>query len=689
MKKYEHVLQDDSKDCGVACLQMVIKYYKGYIKKANLIEMTKTTKTGTTAYHLKEALESIGFYCKGVSCNLNDINKDNIILPCIASVTIDSKFKHFVVIYEINFKNRYLIIGDPADKIKKITFNDFSLIFNNVLIIFYPIKNIPLQKNISFLQFILNIVKPNKKMLVNIIILSIFITIFSIITSFYTEYMIDALNKRSNLLYIFIVFLLTHVIKNLTDYFRNYSLAFISQKINLALTLNVFKDIIKLPYYYYKNKTTGDIVSRINDLDNVRQMISKVALSIFIDLPLTILSMILLYLVNHILFFIGFSTIILYFLLILVFKPILNSHIKNIKDNNSSSTSYMVESINNFETLKGIHIENNIISKFEKKYVILLKSIFKYQNFYFFQDLIKNLIGDISIVTVTFVGCILTIKGDIKLGTLFTFLSLLSYFLGPIKNIIGLDQTIKDAKISLKRILDLIDYDVKETGIVDKFKNGDIEFKNLKFSFNNINNILENINITINKNSKVMVVGKSGSGKSTLFKLLMKYNSVDNNSIIIGGIDLNKYTKKSIENNIIYIGQQESLFNDTLYNNLCFKNNSSDSILEVCKMCYVDEIIDSNLGFNTLIEENGFNLSGGERQRIILARSLLQRFNILIIDEALNQVDVDLERKILKNLFKKYKDKTIIVISHRLDNLDLFDSLMKFEKGVVNIEKNG
>ena len=262
-------------------------------------------------------------------------------------------------------------------------------------------------------------------------------------------------------------------------------------------------------------------------------------------------------------------------------------------------------------------------------------------------------------------------------------------FLGPIKNIIGLDQTIKDAKISLKRILDLIDYDVKETGIVDKFKNGDIEFKNLKFSFNNINNILENINITINKNSKVMVVGKSGSGKSTLFKLLMKYNSVDNNSIIIGGIDLNKYTKKSIENNIIYIGQQESLFNDTLYNNLCFKNNSSDSILEVCKMCYVDEIIDSNLGFNTLIEENGFNLSGGERQRIILARSLLQKFNILIIDEALNQVDVDLERKILKNLFKKYKDKTIIVISHRLDNLDLFDSLMKFEKGVVNIEKNG
>ena len=133
------------------------------------------------------------------------------------------------------------------------------------------------------------------------------------------------------------------------------------------------------------------------------------------------------------------------------------------------------------------------------------------------------------------------------------------------------------------------------------------------------------------------------------------------------------------------------LFNDTLYNNLIFDNSDSFKLLDVTKICCIDEVMDNNLGFNMLIEENGFNLSGGERQRIMLARSLLRNFNILIIDEGLNQVDIDLERKILKKLFKYYKNKTIIVISHRLDNLDLFDNLIQIEKGKVvrNEIKNG
>ena len=118
---------------------MIIKYYGGYVKKSKLIEMTKTNKNGTTAFHLKEALLNLGFDVKGVSCTLNDINKDNIILPCIANVIIDNSYKHFVVIYEINFKKKYLVIGDPADKIKKVSYTDFNSIFNDVILIFFPL----------------------------------------------------------------------------------------------------------------------------------------------------------------------------------------------------------------------------------------------------------------------------------------------------------------------------------------------------------------------------------------------------------------------------------------------------------------------------------------------------------------------------------------------------------------------
>ena len=692
MKKYPIIVQDEIKDCGVSCIQMIIKYYGGYVKKSNLLEMTKTSKKGTTAYNIKNTLINLGFDCKGVRCKLKDINKDNIVLPCIASVTIDNSYKHFIVIYEINFNKKYLVIGDPADKIKKIYYQDFEKIFNNILITFYPIKTLPIEKDKSQKEFLFQLIKPHKKILLNICILSLFITLFSIITSFYTEYMINSINyySKNYLLLLFIIFFSIYILKIISHFYRNKLLIFIHQKLDLVLTLDIFGKIIELPYNYYQNRTTGDVISRINDLESVRDMISKVALSIFVDLPLTILSLIVLYFINSTLFLIGLIMLVLYFIIIVIFRRIFNDYIKKIQVKKGEATSLMVESISGFETVKGMHIESNIKDKFERKYVKYLKDIFNYQNLYFLQNLFKEIIDNIGFIIITLVGCTLVIEEKMSLGSLFTFTSLLVYFLEPIKNIINLDSIVKESKYALRRIIDIVGYEKNKNGIVGNFQNGDIEFKKLDFSFNDREYILKNINLTIKKNSKVMVVGKSGSGKSTLFKILMKFYDIKNNKVFINNIDLNNYDVSELNNNILYLGQNEILFNDTLYNNLVFDNSNSSKLLDVTKICCLDKIIDCNLGYNMLIEENGFNLSGGEKQRIMLARSLLKKFNILIIDEGLSQVDVNMERKILKNIFKYFKDKTIIVISHRLDNLDLFDNLVKIENGVIcNVCKNG
>ena len=686
MKKYPIVLQDEIKDCGVSCIQMILKYYGGYVKKSNLLEMTKTSKKGTTAFNIKDTLINLGFNCKGIKCDLNDINKDNIVLPCIASVTIDKSYKHFVVIYEINFKKKYLVIGDPADKVKKIKYEDFIKIFNNILLTFYPIKTITLEKETSQTSFIFNLLKPHKKILFNIFILSIFITSFSIITSFYTEYMFNSLNyfSKKYLLFIFCIFFSIYILKIFSDYFRNKLLLFINQKLDLVLTLDVFEKIIKLPYNYYQNRTTGDVISRIYDLESVREMISKVALSIFVDLPLTLISLFVLYFINKTLFTIGLIILILYFIIIVIFRRVFYDYIRKIQVKKGESTSLMIESISGFETVKGMHIESNIKEKFEKRYVKYLKDVFKFQDLFFLQNLFKEIIDNIGFIIITLIGCLLVINDSMNIGRLLTFTSLLVYFLDPIKNIINLDTMIKEAKNALKRILDIITYEDEKNGLVGNFCNGDIEFKNLDFSFNNRDYILKNINLKIKKGSKVMVVGKSGSGKSTLFKILMGFYKSKNNKVFINDIDLNNYDINTLNNNVFYLGQNEILFNDTLYNNLVFGNSKSSKILDVSKICFVDELLDSNLGYNMMIEENGFNLSGGEKQRIILARALLKKFNILIIDEGLSQVDVNMERKILKNVFDKFKDKTIIFISHRLDNLDLFDNLIKIENGVVD-----
>ena len=658
-------------------MQMIINYYGGYVNKDNLIFKSKTNRNGTTGYNIKETLISLGFDAKGIRCNLDDI-ASNIVLPCIANVIIDNKYKHYVIIYEINLIKKYILIADPSSKLKKMSLEEFKSIFNNVIIMCYPTRNLPCEKNISNLDFIYGVIKPYKKELKNIFILSIFITTFSILTSFYTEYMLKGLNyfSKSYLLKTFFLFFSIYILKIITNFLRAKSLTYLNRKINLVVTIDVFKRIIKLPYCYYKNKTTGDMISRINDLENVREMISRVALSIFIDLPLTIISLIILFIINKTLFSIGFLMLILYFIVVVLFRRIFNNYISDIKYKRSDYISHMIECISGYETVKGIHIENNVTKKFEHKYIDFLMHMFKYENLYILQNLLKDLINDIGFILIMLIGTYLVMDSSISLGTLFTFSSLLVYFLEPIKNILSLDQVIKESKISLKRIMDVIVYEDINSGFLDHFKNGDIEFKNLNFTFNGRDNVLNNVNLTIKKGEKLMVIGKSGTGKSTLFKLLMGYYKTNN--ITINNICLNNYKNEVLNKNILYISQQEILFNDTLYNNLVLDNNNYKSLSEIANICNIENIMDTNLKYNTLIEENGSNLSGGERQRVVLARTLLKHFNILIIDEGLSEIDIDTERKILKNMFRKYKDKTIIVISHRLDNIDLFDSVLKF-----------
>ena len=178
-----------------------------------------------------------------------------------------------------------------------------------------------------------------------------------------------------------------------------------------------------------------------------------------------------------------------------------------------------------------------------------------------------------------------------------------------------------------------------------------------------------------------MVIGSSGSGKSTLFKILKQHHEIKRDMVYVDGIDINDYKL----NNIVYVSQNEILFTDTI------ENNIGNDIYNIAKICMIDEITKKlDLGYKTLVEENGFNLSGGEKQRIILGRALANNFDILIIDEGLSQVDTNMERKILKNIIEKYENKTIIFISHRLDNMDLFNQVIKLEKGnlVDDLSKN-
>jgi len=672
--KYPFVKQKDLKDCGVCSLLMILKYYDTYIPLEKLREMTCTTKQGVTAYHLVEAAKKIGFITQGLKVT----NLENIPLPCIAHVTIDNSFNHYIVIYEIDYKKQELLIADPASRIKKISFKEFSIISNNIIISFKKYKKLlSISDNKVLLFSILNLFIKNKTNFIKIIIISLFIILFSIITSFYIEIMLNKINtfKISLLFNISIIFCLIYILKNIFNYIRGKMLIKVQNDIEFSLSNEIFKRIISLPYKYFKNRTTGEVLTRINDLSIITDVTIKIIVTIVLDLLLSIFATIFLFKINKYLFMISLLILFVYMLIVLKYQKKLKINLENTKEEKASLNSYIVENISGFETLKGLSIQNNIINNYKEKNKKYINSSKKYEKIYNKEVLYKNLLEEVGICILILLGSLLVIKKQITIGNLITFISLFSYYINPLKNMIDLNKDIKDARISYERLNEII-YDIKSNNSVLKLPFNNINIKNLTYSYDKYNNVFENINLNIHKNEKIMLIGSSGKGKSTILKLLKKYYQVDNNKIFIDDIDINEITEEEINKNITYVSQQEILFTDTLYNNLVLSRKIKDKkVLSVIKDTKLD-FIDNNLKLNMFIEENGFNLSGGQRQRIVLARSLLNNFKILLLDEALSEVDTRTERKILKNIFKRYKNKTIILVSHRLDNKDLFDRVI-------------
>lgn len=671
-KKYPFTKQEGLKDCAAACMQMIIKYYNGYISINDLNEMLETTKEGVSAFKIIEVSNKIGFKATGIRLNLLELTK-SVTLPVIAHVVINN-YNHYIVVYKIDSFKKSVIIADPQSKIKTISFKEFESIWTNVIINLYPVKPIEHRNYEKHLNY-KNIILKNKKTIFQLCYISFIYMILSIVASFYMKYVFDNYLSNFHLIFtVFILFIIINLYKIFTNLIRTKILIDLNKNIDIDLSLDIFSKILSLPYGYYRNKTTGEIITRYTELSKIRETISKVLLTLFLDLPLCITSFIIMYFLNSKLTMISLIAVLLYTIIVIVYNRILNDTILEAQIKKAEMNTVLIESINGFETIKGLNLYDYIKLKFENKYIKYLKNVIKIDSILNIKENLKEIVNQLIEMIIIFTGVIYVRSETITIGTLMTYNSILVFFLAPIRNLLSLDNSIIESKRIVKRVNEMIkkEENVKKINIVY----GDILIKSLSFKQNE-KIILNKINLHISKGEKVIITGKSGSGKSTLLKILMNYYNDYQGEIKINGINI-----KSINLKNVYISQNETLFTDTIYNNIVLGNNDSN-FSEVVKMCYVDEIINSNLGYNQIIEENGFNISGGQKQRIILARSIINEFDLLLIDEGLNQIDVELERKILKNLFNKFHDKTIIIVSHRLENMDLYDKLIKLENGKV------
>lgn len=684
------VLQDGIKDCGICCLLSIIRFYGGDVSKEYLRELTNTTKDGVTLFNLLEASRKIGFEAKGLSGSIDKINVNN--LPCIAHVNINKYFRHFVVIYRINKDKNQVIIMDPAKGKKTISFSEFNLLSSSNFLFITPKKKLPIlkKKNIIY-KTILKLIISNKKLIFIITVLTINYFVLCIALSFHFKYLLEysIKYKISEVIpKLCIIIGITYLIKNLINYLKNNLMNKWNSLFNICITEDTYRQILLLPYLYFKNRTTGEVISRFKDLNTIRDYITTLFCITSTDLITIIVFQFILFKYNYYLTLIINLHIIIIIFYIFIKNKKKRIILKRIHKNEDIINSYLIQGISNVDTIKGSHLEKRFIDKFKLSYKSFQESIYSYSNFFELEILSKNIIHDFVYIFVYGIGSYLVIKNKLSLSNLIIYQSLVNYCVASYLNIINVISSYNNFKISLDRVEEL--YMLEEENFSNNYfylpytLDGEIKINNLNYQVGT-KKIFDNLSLNIKKGEKILLSGESGSGKSTLTKMLLRYIEVNFNTIKISNIDINHYHLQNIRSNITYVTSNEYLFNDTLKNNIClYKEYPEEEIIKVCEMCLVNEIKKEKENYlDMIIEENGFDLSNGERQRIILARSLLKRTNIYIFDEALAQIDITREKKILECIFNYLSDKTIIIISHRFNNKKLFDRVVKLENGKI------
>ena len=663
------VYQQSLKDCGVACLLTIIKYYKGNNTFENVRYLTKCNNNGTSALNIVNASKKLGFDCKGIKCNYEYLEK--IVMPCICHIELFNGYNHFIVLNKVNKK--YVKVFDPEKGNKKLLKEEFNKIWTKNVIELIPNRKLDViqtEKN----NLLKKIIKKNIYLYLFILILSFIFLCLNILNNYYFKTLLD----NNNYIYILIIFVIIILLKEISNFIRNKIIMKLQYNVETYLYNNTHKKLLSLPIYYFNSRSKGDIITKFYDLEYIKDLLIQVPFTLFIDLFLIIITILILYFINSTLLKMFFLIIILYVLILKIFNKKIKNMVMINQEKNSFKNSILLENINNIYSIKNMNIENYRNNIFNKSLISYCDSVKNYEKKYNFIILMKNLVLYIGTAYIIFYGIILTKNEIILLSELILFNSLIIYIVEPLNNLFNIIPLLKNSINALKRIDEIFLIENKEKN--EKIIKYDITINNLCFSYDGYKNILKNFSYYIKENEKLVVIGDSGIGKSTLFKIINSEYEIENNMIYIGSKDINLIDTSNV---ISYVSQDEKLFNDTLYNNIVL-NNDYKEMDEILKITGINKLLyKKNINLDTLIGQEGLNLSKGERQRIILARVLLKKSKILILDEALNGIDEVEEKNILKSIKEKFNDKTIIYITHNINICNIFDKVLNFNQKEV------
>ena len=721
--RYTYVRQHDTTDCAAACLAMVCLHYKKEVTITRLRDMMGTDLKGTNLVGLQKAANELGFSTAAVRVDRENFLSD-FSLPCIAQVITDQGLAHFVVVFkkttikdegerrkhmlkesesakedEKNGKKHkckdYVIIGDPATELKKISLDEFYKNFTGVLLLMNPtseFKGGKVAKGGMFKRYI-DLLLPQKKLFFYAIFASLITTILGIASSMFNKILMDEVlpyGLNNLLVTLILVFSMVSLTNTLIGFVRQWVLIHLSIKIDIPLMMGYFGHIFHLPMKFFATRKTGDITTRYSDANTIKSIFTSIALSLIMDISMAIITGIILFRMNAMLFSISLFMALVSILLVLIYKQPYKKINEETMVQSAALNSQMIESLRGIETVKCNANEDTELENLEREYIKSLKISLRSSRISTTQGLISAFISMIFGMLTTYVGISQVLNGEMTLGGYMAFSTLSSYFTSPLSNLIGLQMQIQEANISMKRLTEIMDYPSETAGDEDRTDlekvEGDIEFKDVTFRYGNRAPALDHISFTIPAGKKVALVGSSGSGKSTIAKLIAGFWDVTSGAITLGGQDLKRVPLKQLYDQVAFVSQDNYLFDESIRENIRMgRPAATDAEVEaVAKAAGCDAFIRSlEHGYDTVVGGGGAHLSGGERQRIAIARAMLKDAPIVVLDEATAYIDPENEAVVQQAVGKLVAGKTVLVIAHRLSTITGADQIVVVNDGRI------
>ncbi|AXJ35483.1 SAV1866 family putative multidrug efflux ABC transporter [Staphylococcus aureus] len=476
------------------------------------------------------------------------------------------------------------------------------------------------------------------------------------------------------------------------EFIRQYLAQWTSNKILYDIRKKLYNHLQALSARFYANNQVGQVISRvINDVEQTKDFILTGLMNIWLDCITIIIALSIMFFLDVKLTLAALFIFPFYILTVYVFFGRLRKLTRERSQALAEVQGFLHERVQGISVVKSFAIEDNEAKNFDKKNTNFLTRALKHTRWNAYSFAAINTVTDIGPIIVIGVGAYLAISGSITVGTLAAFVGYLELLFGPLRRLVASFTTLTQSFASMDRVFQLIDedYDIKN-GVGAQpieIKQGRIDIDHVSFQYNdNEAPILKDINLSIEKGETVAFVGMSGGGKSTLINLIPRFYDVTSGQILIDGHNIKDFLTGSLRNQIGLVQQDNILFSDTVKENILLGRPTAtdEEVVEAAKMANAhDFIMNLPQGYDTEVGERGVKLSGGQKQRLSIARIFLNNPPILILDEATSALDLKNESIIQEALDVLSKDRTTLIVAHRLSTITHADKIVVIENGHI------